>query len=295
MYIQEYLQEYILNNKRELIRYSDYLSSNPGAIPFLKENPEFIHWDSLVANPNAIELIEKNIDFISSQSDLWGNLCSNPSAMHLIESRPSAINWIQLSLNPHPRAIALLQANQSRIDWRHLSMNEGAISLLEQNIHRIHWYFLSSNKKALHLIKMNLRMASFRELRNNPEAFELLLHYSNKMNFGYSNRNNDLYCCPHPKVVNEVEKKLKCKYKKNIWDGNISVEEYPYTNSCANPYLTEFFIKNPNLIDMYEFSKNPEAINYLEENLEKMGRIDFIGLMQNPNPSLWSTEKYVLK
>lgn len=50
----------------------DYLSANPNAIEFLKENPKYINWHYLSSNPNALELLLKNQDEI-----IFNCLCAN--------------------------------------------------------------------------------------------------------------------------------------------------------------------------------------------------------------------------
>jgi len=41
-----------------------YLSKNPNAIDYLKENPDKINWSCLCVNPNPLvmEILEKNLD-----------------------------------------------------------------------------------------------------------------------------------------------------------------------------------------------------------------------------------------
>jgi hypothetical protein len=75
-----------------------FLSSNPSAVPLLKEFPHMIAWEQL---------------------------SENPAAMNMILANPDKMSWRYLSRNPHPIAIAMLEANQDKINWKHIGLNPG--------------------------------------------------------------------------------------------------------------------------------------------------------------------------
>ena len=117
---------------------------------------KFNDWDKLSTNPGAIELLKENPDKI-----VWNFLSinSNPEAIKLLKSNPDKINWSYLSLNPN--AIELLKANPENIIWDDLSENPNAIELLEANTDKINWFNFSYNTSIFtydyDLIKKNFK------------------------------------------------------------------------------------------------------------------------------------------
>jgi hypothetical protein len=118
-----------------------YLSQNPSAIEYLKENPHVIMNDSLCMNPNGIKLLGENPELIN-----WYWLSENSCAVHILQKHLGNVDWGQLSKNKN--AIYLLQTNPENIDWTYLSANENAVHLLEKNPERIDWRWLCKNPNA---------------------------------------------------------------------------------------------------------------------------------------------------
>ena len=108
-----------------------YLSANPNAIEFLKENPKYIRWSYLSSNPNALELLIQNPD------ELYNiNLCYNQNKeilKRLVVPNLDKADWGQLSLNPS--ADFILKENQDHINFDCLCVNnsDDAIELLFKN------------------------------------------------------------------------------------------------------------------------------------------------------------------
>ena len=73
-----YKYQSLINNIINTNKFSNliwwFISENPNAIHFLKQNPNKIDWSYLSENPNAIPLLEQNIDKIN-----WWALSVNPN------------------------------------------------------------------------------------------------------------------------------------------------------------------------------------------------------------------------
>lgn len=79
------------------LRYTDWLSSNPGMITWIRANPK--------AMCNKF-------------------ICANPAAIDIIQSL-ERIDYDNLSANPHPWAIEQMRLHQEKISWVRFSRNPG--------------------------------------------------------------------------------------------------------------------------------------------------------------------------
>ena len=181
------LRNWVLNNRRFQIN-SKYLSQNPNAIDYLKENPELIDWGYLSTNPNAIKLLEnkfkeennlteRELQNLTPKNKInWLYLSENPKAKKLLEAKYEKekllddyelaqkigrdrflyLNWRKLSANPC--AIDLLRKNINNIDWGQLSVNPNpkAIELLSlpENMNNIVWKGMPTSNKSKSPIKL---------------------------------------------------------------------------------------------------------------------------------------------
>ncbi len=176
----------------------EYLSSNPRAIDFLTQNPEYIsryiwtnpcaeklvakrekiEWLFLVQNPAdwALDILEANLD----KFDIVG-LANNPNpraAKYFVNRELKKRDWFYLSQNTSTWAQDLLKANFENIEWCQLSSNPGAMDLILDNLDKISWTYLSCNPnpKAIQLLKENRDKIDWTELcsNENPEAIKML-------------------------------------------------------------------------------------------------------------------------
>jgi len=186
------------------------LSSNPGAVRFLYQDPSLIRNGAWYMNPNpaAVPFIEKctNIHDNWIQEKLiekpntihlanpmrleyhYYSLCRNtsPLAIQMIEDcldKFTRHQWTILSANPS--AIHIIEKNMHRIDWITLSGNPSAIHLLMQNPSRIYWFYFSKNTHpiAIEYMKQNLNKVNWHNLSANPSAIELLKDHKDKLSW----------------------------------------------------------------------------------------------------------------
>jgi hypothetical protein len=185
-----------------------FLSSNPRAIEFLKQNPQHIderyiwtnpgaeklvqgakvYWDFLAANPAdwALDLLEKEGHF----ECLFDN--TNPrAAKHFTLTH---FNVYSLCENHSEWAVEILKQHKDRIIWSLVSANPFAMDLLLENPDKIDWPMLSQNSssKAIELLKANPDKIDWCELcsNDNPEAIIMLRKAGPKFwNFEYLSYN----------------------------------------------------------------------------------------------------------
>lgn len=129
-----------------------YLSANPCAIPFLKNNQDKIDWHYLSFNPapEAIEMLRNNPNKID-----WKCLSDNPApeAIEMLRNNPKNIDWFYLRNNSNPSAISLFDEllcpeekyQLSEYILKSLSSNPDAISFFENSPQLIYWSEFSSN------------------------------------------------------------------------------------------------------------------------------------------------------
>jgi hypothetical protein len=148
--------------EREIISQIEYgyLSENPSAIEYLKENPHIIVNDYLCTNPNGIKLLQEN---------------------------PTLINWYWFSENPC--AVHILIKNIENIHWCQLSKNKNAIYLLEQHLEKVDWTYFSANENAVYLLEMYPEKIDWRWLCKNPNADQIFKKYLDPKNGKYANLN----------------------------------------------------------------------------------------------------------
>jgi hypothetical protein len=286
------------------------LSKNPNLIYdviLLKANFKKIDWYNLMLNPNAIHLIEKHINEHIKKFQKKNpskkiepccktlNLSDNPNAIHILEAYPEIINWTRLFTNPNaihllephvlenfeknqkmcltpfggysfqylsenPNAIHILEANPDIINWTHLSKNPNAIHMLEKHPNRINWTWLSCNPKAIHLLEANQDKINWEWLSKNPNAIHLL-----------------------EMAIQNLEK-FNCKW----FDSEMLIgvrdrdsvdpeNEYWFDSWVALGFHGPAF---SNCINGHMLSSNPNAINILKNNQDK---IDWEYFSTNPS------------
>lgn len=101
-------------SKKELLDWIDpeklnqsFLSFNPNAIDYLKENPKKIIWPYFLT-------IQNDMDFIMANRAIWEaqfgfeNLSRNPSAIEFFKENREKIDWFGMSMNISPEASELI-------------------------------------------------------------------------------------------------------------------------------------------------------------------------------------------
>ena len=279
------------------------LSMNPEAIDILKKYPHDIVWCSLCdnKNPRAVDMIfermeyEKQLAPYSIENDdydedayglyrVWiDRMCYNENLriIDLLRERieleknrehymtlniNEKIDWVQLSSNPHPKAIELLAENLDKVDWTVLSENPGAIELLKANPHKISWRYLSLNKSAGELLKQRHyyenclsvqeyyrlgknNQLSWEYLSANPCAIELLKANPARIHWNELTRN--------PEAIEMLKNKPR----------SVAIHDF-YIGLSVNPCAIEILEKNKELVNWKYLSLNPNATELLKERAE---------------------------
>jgi len=213
-------------------------NSHPKAIEMLREyEGTGIDYGELASNvaPGAMELMMDRTKGKLSELHIQ-QLCSNVSdeAMDLVLGGEFQINWISLSGNSNPRAVALLKENVEKICWPNLNRNNNpdvcdllgreklssllclntsgrALDILNETPRHILSYFLASNPnpKALEMIHSHNLVSSIiyspspigmnnLAKSTNPESIDLLI--KNLDNFHW----REIWSNPSPQAINLI-------------------------------------------------------------------------------------------
>lgn len=200
------------------------------------------------SDPAIMSILKKAVEYKRSTNCTYGEfnwvvLSRNPGAVDLLEANPDNIDFVQLAMNPSPRAIALLtklrrkynwtalsrnpyamkliEANLDKVDWRTLSSNPNAIHLIEANMDKICWRFLSANPhpRAISLLERNLEQSprgsdnqiDWKRLSANPGAIHLLRTYPEKVKYTVGSNPCACYIICHNVFLNKHLAREKCK------------------------------------------------------------------------------------
>jgi hypothetical protein len=264
------------------------LSGNPNAIKLLDANPDKIDWHNLSGNPNGFDLIKKYVIGNKEQEDKisWHILSlHSKAAIKLLETKiqedENNISWFLLAQNPD--AISIIRKYPEKMNWTALSKNSNAIDILREKWEKekiliktkhpiysllkvdyiVSWDILSGNTGAFDLLEEKIQMEKdmppheynllndkekidWGSLSENPEAVELLFLKENrdKIVWGSLSKNHS----QNPKAIQllkervEYEKRLKRRDR----------------------------LKLSNKIDWASLSSNPNAIDILEANQDKI-------------------------
>ena len=205
-------------------------------------------------NPRIIELLRERIELEKNREHYM--------TLNINEK----IDWVQLSSNPHPKAIELLAENLDKVDWTVLSENPGAIELLKANPHKISWRYLSLNKNAGELLKQRHyyenslsvveyyslgknNQLSWEYLSANPCAIELLKANPARIHWNELTRN--------PEAIEMLKNKPR----------GVTIHDF-YIGLSVNPFAIEILEKNKELINWKYLSMNPNATELLKERAE---------------------------
>jgi hypothetical protein len=265
------------------------LSTNLGAIAYLKANPGRIMWLPLMKNPNAEELFD--YDHIKNNS--WCDFAENPAGVHMHIYHQNKINWWPFCKNTHPLAIELLEKNPEKINWTYLSANPAAIDLIKKHVDtlvdfrtlsknphpeaveiltahsfrpQIDWEAVSGNPSAIQLLKKHIEKISWEALSGNPNGIELLEQYPDKIWWEKLSAN--------PNAMD-----LITKYQENI------VWKY----LCRNPNAMELILAHQDKISWEDLSANPSAVEFLQQHPDKIRWKQF-----SSNPGIFVKENETL-
>lgn len=133
------------------------LSENPGAMEWIRENPEKINWSGLSQNPHpdAVAMLRENPDKID-----WESMCRNENddVICMIAERFDSLNrWclIELCANRNRNAIRLIEQNENSICWSNnkAAQNPYLVHLLEKNWNDVNHSAVVMNENAVRLLK----------------------------------------------------------------------------------------------------------------------------------------------
>jgi hypothetical protein len=292
-----------------------FLSSNPNAIDFLKNNQDNVYWNSLSSNPNpnAIKLLEERIKYENNLDDneyielvtsgnniCWYSLSQNPNAIKLLKKNYNEIVWYSLSQNSNPNAIKLLQkkikvgftdTDSEESVWFSLSQNPNAMEILKNNPDKIIWCKLSenSNPDAIKLLKErityenNLSRKEYYDLEGqNKIDWNQLLQNPNAIDLLKENpkKINFNYLSANPKAIDLLKEQIKYENTLDVKEYKVLKNKINWERLSANQNAIDLLKENQDKIDWKELSANPNAIDLLKENKDK---IDWQHISKNPN------------
>ena len=139
--------------------------------------------------------------------------------------------------------------------WNKLSLNPNAIHILEQNLDKVDWISLSRNSNAISMLK---------DIIKNNNNWSSLFYSKNIINVLHTNKQKEMNS-------HMLSSKFysNCTPKNSIWYCCILNNPIWYYLS-GNPNAIELLEKNLDKVDWRALSSNPNAIDLLEKNLEKV-------------------------
>jgi hypothetical protein len=268
----------ISHDPEKLLMFYHNLANNKSkkVIPYLKTiydnndptTEHFLNWEGLSANKNAIEILTAEYEKTPNKL-VWSALCKNPNAIKILQKEykktPNKLEWSALCENQ--KAIKILQKEydnnpkSNNIDWNVLCENQKAIKILlaeyEKTPNKLVWSALCKNPKAIEILQ--------KEYDNHPK--------SGKLNWDA--------LCENPEAIKILEAvyKANTKSKKLNWDilsGNIKAiplltkkkEELDKSYDKYTMFMPSSDERNN--INWDKLSANPSAINFLENNYNKI-------------------------
>jgi len=271
-----------------------YLSLNPNAIEFLKQNQEYIDWTFLSSNPNSFELLaekpylsnwyylsfNKNKEILSKilEPNLmkanWNQLSINSSAGFILKKNKKYINYDCLCINNCNEAIDLILENNYKINYSLLSRNENdrAVDLLFYKQDKINWreFSANSNDRVINFLYQNPNKIHWRDFSQNmnPKAIKLMKENKDKLYWDYlaTNPNDeilDFYLDYHNYDFKRVNEFYLCNNTNSIAINFIK----PYKNKL-NKYSWTNLISNPSIFTL-DYDKISENFSNLKEEIIK--------------------------
>jgi hypothetical protein len=186
------------------------LSSNPAAMPYLRENPHCVNLTFLTENPKVCdflqmvpwgkadvhfdcpvktkvveELLGMSLDEVSSYEDAASFILQQPE-------------WWNLSYICENRSPLIMQHLRDKLygselrwtlDWSKLSSNPAAMGILEPFYNWVDWSELSSNPAAICMLEQTPQCINWSNLSENPAAMHLLEANQDKIDWEMLSKN----------------------------------------------------------------------------------------------------------
>ena len=253
-----------------------------------------LSWKNLSGNPNAIKLLDANPDKID-----WHYLSGNPNGFDLIKKyvignkeQEDKISWHILSLNSKA-AIKLLETkileDDSSTSWYLLARNPDAISIIRKYPNKIDWNAISKNSNAIDILRKKWEEEKILIKTKHPIYTYLKLHHI--VSWDLLSGNTGALDLLREKI--QMEKDMPPdEYKLLSYKERIDWESL-----SGNPETVELLEENRDKIVWQNLSNNsnPKAIQLLKERVEYEKRlkrryrlklsnkIDWALLSSNPN------------
>ena len=253
-----------------------------------------LSWKNLSGNPNAIKLLDANPDKID-----WHYLSGNPNGFDLIKKyvignkeQEDKISWHILSLNSKA-AIKLLETkileDDSSTSWYLLARNPDAISIIRKYPNKIDWNAISKNSNAIDILRKKWEEEKILIKTKHPIYTYLKLHHI--VSWDLLSGNTGAFDLLSEKI--QMEKDMPPdEYKLLSYKERIDWESL-----SGNPETVELLEENRDKIVWQNLSNNsnPKAIQLLKERVEYEKRlkrryrlklsnkIDWTLLSSNPN------------
>ena len=253
-----------------------------------------LSWKNLSGNPNAIKLLDANPDKID-----WHYLSGNPNGFDLIKKyvigdkeQEDKISWHILALNSKA-AIKLLETkileDDSSTSWYLLAQNPDAISIIRKYPNKIDWNAISKNSNAIDIIQKKWEEEKILIKTKHPIYTYLKLHHI--VSWDLLSGNTGAFDLLREKI--QMEKDMPPdEYKLLSYKERIDWESL-----SGNPETVELLEENRDKIVWQNLSNNsnPKAIQLLKERIEYEKRlkrryrlklsnkIDWASLSSNPN------------
>jgi len=237
----------------KLTNYDKYynINYNKNAITFLRNNRQYINYNTLCRFEHGIEFVDELIKNNELDKIDWRTLSRNPAAMHIINDPKynQCICWGGLIHNKN--AVDLVKNNLHMIKqyWDIICMQPHLTDVIKQNKNKINWRFLSRNYNAIHILEKNIHKISvicIDELCMNKYGFKILLlknHNFHNYNIYHKNIVFDYfdYCEKNNKPFNLINHLSECGYTEKHMDFLKHNNNYYYLS--MNPNIFEYDYK----------------------------------------------------
>lgn len=285
------------------------LSIQPYALPILEKYHDKINWNFLSHNPNALHLLEENPDKIDSSHiclntnmnvckiimdeniilfKMWNYIYSNNGCMELIKKQDiNDINWIYLCKNENPEALDIVRRHVILLNqecFLNLCKNINGVVVLEDIID----HYLNE------IYDENVKLKYFKYLALNPNGIHLLEKYIDDFStFKY------FYCIVQNENALHIIKEHLQKLDEIIFDEDIkfkiegiksweNLDYHPFGDKYFKDDRENFHNSKNEDDELYEIekkyknlkynltwnylclNKNPDAIEIIENNLDKL-------------------------
>ena len=297
------------------------LSIQPYAISILEKYPDKINWNYLSHNPCALRLLEENPDKIDSAHiclnnnenickilmndnillfKMWNFIYANSACMKLIKTQDiKKIKWNCLCKNENPEALEMIRNNVILLNencFLNLCKNVNGVVILEDII----------NNYLNEIYDEKVRLKYLKYLALNPNGIHLLEKYVNDFStFKYfyclvQNENALHIIREHIERLDEIIFDEDIKFKIEGFKSWENLDYHPY----GDKYFKDDDFSNENKDDnneLYEIeekykhlkynltwnylclNKNPDVIELIENNLDKLNENCWDVLSKNKN------------